>query len=230
MKIRFLTIIVAILCSMVSWAQVPTTMSYQIMVVNPKTNILIASKEVSIRIELRKGWRGGDVVWAKDYTATTSASGICTLSLDFSSVNWNSGSFYLATIIDGEEAGTSQIQSVPYAMQAQSLSCAVSKDFLVGTWKRAIGGGYDDILFIFNEDNTASRITGFEADHNYVEYVDYYTYEIDGAGNLFLKPTSTTSGDGIDAVEHMEKYSVVMSGERIFIGYDERLYPYVRQK
>ena len=162
-------------------AQAPTAMSYQVMVVNPKNHHIMQNQEVNIRMELRKGSKSGSAAWSHDYTATTSQAGVCTLSLDFAGVNWNDGPYYLATIVNGEEAGVSPVNAVPYALQAMSLGGVVTKDYLVGTWKK---DGSNSYFYIFREDGTA-RLEYYGYDGRLYEYYDY-EYSIDVSGHLFL--------------------------------------------
>ncbi len=132
---KLLSILFCILSLTTSTAGVPTEMMYQVMVIHGKGT----PQDITIGIKLRKGSENGTEVWSKDFVLTeVRDKSVQTLTLDFGEgVNWNDDSdFYLATFIDGEEAGVSKVTSVPYAFVALSLGGVVTKEFLVGTWKR----------------------------------------------------------------------------------------------
>lgn len=127
--------VVMMLCSLPTAAQVPTTMDYQIMATNPKTGMVLANKDLTIRIELRLNAADGEIVWSKEETLTSSKSGICTISLDFADVDWNQGNYFIKAFVNGESVGASQIKSVPFALIADGVRGVLSKRQLIGTWK-----------------------------------------------------------------------------------------------
>lgn len=127
--------VVMMLCSLTTTAQVPTTMDYQIMATNPKTGMVLANKDLTIRIELRLNAADGEIVWSKEETLTSSKSGICTISLDFADVDWNQGNYFIKAFVNGESVGASQIKSVPFALIADGVRGVLTKRQLIGTWK-----------------------------------------------------------------------------------------------
>lgn len=54
--------VVMMLCFLPIAAQVPTTMDYQIMATNPKTGMVLANKDLTIRVELRLNAADGEIV------------------------------------------------------------------------------------------------------------------------------------------------------------------------
>lgn len=127
--------VVMMLCSLPTAAQVPTAMDYQIMATNPKTGMVLANKDLTIRVELRLNAADGEIVWSKEETLTSSKSGICTISLDFADVDWNQGNYFIKAFVNGESVGASQIKSVPFALIADGVRGVLSKRQLIGTWK-----------------------------------------------------------------------------------------------
>ena len=127
--------VVMMLCSLTTTAQVPTTMDYQIMATNPKTGMVLANKDLTIRVELRVNAADGDIVWSKEETLTSSKSGICTISLDFADVDWNQGNYFIKAFVNGDAVGASQIKSVPFALIADGIRGVLTKRQLIGTWK-----------------------------------------------------------------------------------------------
>ena len=126
--------VVMMLYSLTTTAQVPTTMDYQIMATNPKTGMVLANKDLTIRVELRLNAADGEIVWSKEEAQTSSNSGICTISLDFADVDWNQGNYFIKAFVNGEAIGASQIKSVPFALIADGVRGALTKRQLIGTW------------------------------------------------------------------------------------------------
>lgn len=131
--------VVMMLCSLPTAAQVPTTMDYQIMATNPKTGMVLADKDLTIRVELRLNAADGEIVWSKEETLTSSKSGICTISLDFADVDWNQGNYFIKAFVNGDAVGASQIKSVPFALIADGVRGVLAKRQLIGTWKASRG-------------------------------------------------------------------------------------------
>lgn len=127
--------VVMMLCSLTTTAQVPTTMDYQIMATNPKTGMVLANKDLTIRVELRLNAADGEIVWSKEETLTSSKSGICTISLDFADVDWNQGNYFIKAFVNGDAVGASQIKSVPFALIADGIRGVLTKRQLIGIWK-----------------------------------------------------------------------------------------------
>lgn len=127
--------VVMMLCFLTTTAQVPTTMDYQIMATNPKTGMVLANKDLTIRVELRVNAADGEIVWSKEETLTSSKSGICTISLDFADVDWNQGNYFIKAFVNGDAVGASQIKSVPFALIADGIRGVLTKRQLIGTWK-----------------------------------------------------------------------------------------------
>lgn len=151
-----------LLLSYSSFAQVPTSMDYQIMATNPKTGQVLANKEMKVKVELRLGSEEGNAVWSKEETLKSSKSGVCTISLDFKDVDWSQGNYFIKAFIDDKPVGASQIKSVPFALYADGVSGVITKKQLIGTWKWKGSlndfSGIHEIVYRFNEDGSYSYI------------------------------------------------------------------------
>lgn len=151
-----------LLLSYSSYAQVPTSMDYQIMATNPNTGQVLANKEMKVKVELRLGSEEGDAVWSKEETLKSSKSGVCTISLDFKDVDWSQGNYFIKAFIDDKPVGASQIKSVPFALYADGVSGVITKKQLIGTWKwkGSLNGvsGIHEYIYRFNEDGSYSYI------------------------------------------------------------------------
>lgn len=180
-----------LLLSYSSFAQVPTSMDYQIMATNPNTGQVLANKEMKVKVELRLGSEEGDAVWSKEETLKSSKSGVCTISLDFKDVDWSQGNYFIKAFIDDKPVGASQIKSVPFALYADGVSGVITKKQLIGTWKWK-GNLSDDpdddsidvYTAIFNEDGSFyySQIYGIYNEEYYgtwtVNNLGYITFNV----------------------------------------------------
>ena len=144
----------------VSVAQVPQKMAYQIMALDPATGRVLVNRNVDVRIELRRGAQDGPAVWSQQFSVTTDEAGICNLTLTLAdTISWGAASYYLATLVDGQECGAPQVTSVPYALQAARLDGVVTKQELLGTWTEGINNG--STTYTFNSDGTGSGIYSY---------------------------------------------------------------------
>ncbi|MBL7729130.1 MAG: hypothetical protein JNM68_15645, partial [Dinghuibacter sp.] len=115
-------------------AQAPQQMNYQGVVRNSVGNA-IANQTVSLRLSIRDGAPNGAVVYSETRSATTNAFGLYNVVIGspgatnvvgtVAGINWNAGGGkYLQVEVDPTggsafvNAGTSQLQSVPYAILA----------------------------------------------------------------------------------------------------------------
>lgn len=183
-----------------SFAQVPTSMDYQIMATNPNTGQVLANKEMKVKVELRLGSEEGNAVWSKEETLKSSKSGVCTISLDFKDVDWSQGNYFIKAFIDDKPVGASQIKSVPFALYADGVSGVITKKQLIGTWKwkgnlsdNPEVDRIDDYTAIFNEDGSFSWVYIVNHDeHSYVEGEYYGTWTINNLGYITFNVSSGT--------------------------------------
>ncbi len=113
-------------------AQAPQKMSYQSVVRNAGNNLVISSP-VGMRISVLQGSASGTAVYVETQSATTNTNGLASLEIGggtavtgtFAGINWSTGGpYFIKTETDpsGGTAytvtGTSQLQSVPYALYA----------------------------------------------------------------------------------------------------------------
>lgn len=169
-------------CTFQAAAGVPRKMAYQIMALNPTTGQILANRDVNIRIELRQDKTDGQAVWHQDFEARTDEAGICQLTLEFADdIDWASADYYLATLIDGHECGTSQMMSVPYALQAATIEGVITKKELVGTWKAV---SYENIYnYTFNEDGSGYKSRAYNGESAGGES---FKWTLDNVGHLLV--------------------------------------------
>ena len=193
--------VVMMLCSLPTAAQVPTTMDYQIMATNPKTGMVLANKDLTIRVELRLNAADGEIVWSKEETLTSSKSGICTISMDFADVDWNQGSYFIKAFVNGDAVGASQIKSVPFALIADGVRGVLTKRQLIGTWKARDTRGGSTNYYTFNLEKDGSFLLTRKDSND----SDYYsgTWKVNNLGFITLDVTKS-----VPYTEEVDKFIV----------------------
>ena len=182
--------VVMMLCFLPIAAQVPTTMDYQIMATNPKTGMVLANKDLTIRVELRLNAADGEIVWSKEETLTSSKSGICTISLDFADVDWNQGNYFIKAFVNGDAVGASQIKSVPFALIADGIRGVLTKRQLIGTWKASRGEKGSLTYHTFNLEKDGSFSYSRKDDYE----PEYYsgTWKVNNLGFITFNVTKAS--------------------------------------
>jgi len=128
---RFYTFLLAIFITATIFSQAPQKMSYQAVIRNTG-NSLVQGTTVGMRISILQGSASGAAVYTETQTPVTNANGLATIEIGagitfdkFSSVNWESGPYFIKTETDPAGGtnytitGTSQLLSVPYALYAE---------------------------------------------------------------------------------------------------------------
>lgn len=170
-------------------AQVPSAMDYQILATNPQTGMVLANKELTIRVELRLNAEDGETIWSTEEKVTSSKSGVCTISLDFADVDWSQGIYFIKAFVDGEPIGASQVKSVPFALIADGVRGVITKNKLIGTWIAVDEDGKygrSVYTFVFNKDGTFSYSYSYysESFHDKDEYTG--TWKLNNLGKIIF--------------------------------------------
>lgn len=127
-KHLFLSIL-AVVLSISAFAQVPQGMSYQA-VIRDGNSVLVANAPVGMRVSVLQGSEFGAAVMVETHNVNSNENGLISLVIgqgnplmgSLSTIDWANGPFYLKTETDpagGSNytvSGTSQLQSVPYAL------------------------------------------------------------------------------------------------------------------
>jgi len=140
---KFFTFLTVVLLTIISYSQAPQKLSYQAVIRN-NSGQLVTNHAVGIKISILQGSATGTVVYSETYNPVpqTNANGLVTLEIGngtpvsgtFSSINWGSGTYYLKTEADPSGGtnytlvGTSQFESVPYALLAKSATSYTETD------------------------------------------------------------------------------------------------------
>lgn len=131
MKKILLSLAIMMMAFVSAYAQVPTVMMYQVQIKHGKA----AAQNVTVEMQLRNS-QNGPSVWSQTFELKdVKNSSVQNLGLDFGDkINFSTGEYWLATIVDGKEMGCAKLTSVPYAIVAKTLEGVLTSDELVGKW------------------------------------------------------------------------------------------------
>ena len=136
---KFYTFIGAVLLSASLWAQAPQKFSYQAIVRNASST-LVVNQKVGTRISILQTSVTGVVVYTERHEPTSNENGLIALEIgggtvifgDFTEIDWAKGPFYVRTETDPTGGtdytiyGESQLLSVPYALFAANTTPGVA--------------------------------------------------------------------------------------------------------
>lgn len=147
------------------FAQSPEKMSYQAVVRN-SGGVLLVNQNVGIRVQILQGSEFGAAVFVERHTTATNVNGLVTLEIGggtpvlgtLAGINWSAGPYFLKTEIDPAGGtnysiiGTTQLLSVPYALQAKTVTTEADPVFTaspasgitgsnITNWNSAFGWG-----------------------------------------------------------------------------------------
>ncbi|MDO5976705.1 FISUMP domain-containing protein [Flavivirga jejuensis] len=168
---KLFTFILAVLLTATTFAQAPEKMSYQA-VIRDGAGALVTNQVVGMQISILQTTATGTVVYKENQTPTTNVNGLVTLEIgtgtvlsgNFTTIDWSSGPSFIKTETDPTGgtsytiAGTSQLLSVPYALQAKKaengISTAQANEIAANTLKV----GYTDALVSDNDHVVANTL------------------------------------------------------------------------
>lgn len=128
---NFLLSIIALVLLIPAFAQSPESFTYQAVVRDGSGNVL-PNQNVGIQIRILETSASGTAVYTETHSETTNGFGLVNLSVgtgtssdDFSAIGWGFDDHFIEVSIDPSGGtsysitGTSQLLSVPYALQAK---------------------------------------------------------------------------------------------------------------
>ena len=129
-----------------SYSQVPQGFNYQAVVRDAQGNV-ITDQNVSLQISILEGSESGIPVYVETHQETTNSFGLITLEVgngtmtegNFLTIDWSDNSFFMKIELDADGGtnyqymGTSQLLSVPYALNAGSVTSLRSLSILEQT-------------------------------------------------------------------------------------------------
>jgi hypothetical protein len=134
MNKNILTLLLLTLCTAV-FSQAPDQFKYQA-VARDLSGGAITNQAIGFQIEIHENSSGGTIVYSETHNVTSNSMGVVNLNIGggsvtagtFSTINWGGAIFFMSIAMD-ETGGTSytlmgstQLLSVPYALNAKSVS------------------------------------------------------------------------------------------------------------
>lgn len=129
--IKYINTLIFILCAVATFAQAPQKFNYQAVARNAQ-GVVLSNQAVKIRASVLDGSANGTSQYSETHSVTTSQLGLFNLAIgggtvvsgNFSNITWSNGDKYLKIEMDATGGnnfslvGTSQLLSVPYALNA----------------------------------------------------------------------------------------------------------------
>ncbi|TVQ13844.1 MAG: hypothetical protein EA361_09080 [Bacteroidetes bacterium] len=134
MKLKTSTLFLVLIAIMAfnTTAQPPQAFNYQA-VLRDDAGQVMASEQVAIQIEILRESAAGEVVFSETHSTQTNELGLVNLAIGsiegLENIQWGNESFFIRVSIDGNEMGTTQLLSVPFALYAQGSADAFSGDY-----------------------------------------------------------------------------------------------------
>lgn len=127
------SLISAICLTTFVFAQVPQKMSYQAVVRNTNSNLVI-NQSIGMRISILQGSINGTAIYIETQTPSTNSNGLVSVEIgggvvvsgSFPLISWENGQFFVKTEIDPNGGtsysiiGTTQLLSVPYSFHSKT--------------------------------------------------------------------------------------------------------------
>jgi hypothetical protein len=132
MKHFSILLILLVSCLSYTIAQTPQQFKYQAVLRDASGNIIVSQAKTVI-IEILQGAPEGSVVFSETHQVTTSSQGIINLnigSLQPLNIDWATNTYYIKVTVGGIVMGTSQLLSVPYALNAKYAESADYQNLL----------------------------------------------------------------------------------------------------
>ncbi len=130
---RFLILLLSTSISYFTYAQTPQIVCYQAVAANDQGAELIKSN-IKVMMKILEGSSSGTPIFVEEHQVITDEFGLFSLDLgsknptDFAKIKWSANKYYLQANVDAGSGykliGTTQIVSVPYALNAGSADVA----------------------------------------------------------------------------------------------------------
>jgi len=123
---KILLIFTGMLIAFVAYSQVPQAFKYQAVVRDNSGNLMI-DQSIDFQVDILQGSVDGTTVYSETHSASSNAYGLVNLEIgsgtttdEFSEIDWGADSYFIKLSVNGDEMGTSQLLSVPYALHAET--------------------------------------------------------------------------------------------------------------
>jgi hypothetical protein len=147
MKRTILTLAALLGFTLTAFSQAPQSFPYQTIIRDAQGDV-VANQNVSLRMTIIQGPLPGTNVYQETHTVMTNAFGLVNLEIgggttgatlnDFSAIDWSTGDYHVRVELDlagGSNytlMGTTQLQSVPYALYAETSGSGGGTTYQVG--------------------------------------------------------------------------------------------------
>ncbi len=128
MRKLFFTLTGIILTTLIL-AQAPNAIKYQAVARDNAGNIMM-NQSINLTISILQDGVNGVTVFTETHDSITNAYGLITLNIgsvnpiDFATIDWSNGPYFVKVELDGNLIGISQLLSVPYAKYAEKSDTA----------------------------------------------------------------------------------------------------------
>jgi len=202
--------------SSATFAQAPEGVNYQA-VVRDASGALITNQSVDVIFNILSGSISGAAVYSENQTLTTNnyggfsaiiGQGIAT-SGTFSSITWGNDSYFLNVIVDGDDLGTTQFLSVPYALHAKTASSLTNP-----IWQEKVSNGdyytQGEPVIIGDSIADAEKLTVSSENVNIVgELVDLRVDTLDVNNDILNIYAGSMSADNSQLIECNKGWTTV---------------------
>ncbi len=202
-------IVATIMCYTFVAAQSPQLIPFQA-IVRDSNNVIISNQGMSLRVDVLSGSPTGTLLYQEIESATTSQLGLLNLSIgagavqsgSMSGITWGSGPIYVEIEVDLSGGsnftvlGTTQLQSVPYALYALngggsgSSQAAGQITYGTGSGVTSDGGFTRDTASqktIISDSYGSQGVTQIHVDSNKA-FMNYYDYPSGNYAGFFCGP------------------------------------------
>jgi len=132
---KLITLLLGIVYTCSVFSQSPDAFKYQALLKDPSGKPL-ANQTANISIYILQGSISGPVIYSENHSKTTDASGNINLEIgkgitinNFPSIQWSSGNYYVKLLVNGNDMGTFQLLSVPFAKYADKAGNGFSGNY-----------------------------------------------------------------------------------------------------
>ncbi len=113
-------------------AQTPNQFKYQA-VLRDASGTILANEAVTVNISILQGSVTGVSVFDETHNVTTTAQGLINLNIgsinNLNLIDWSANTYFIEISVNGTIMGTSQLLSVPYALNAKNAENVFSGDY-----------------------------------------------------------------------------------------------------
>ncbi len=159
------------------YGQAINSFNYQAIVRDTEGEVM-ANEQVNLTVNLLQGSATGTVVYSEAHDSATNDFGLVNLNIgtgnpnNFSNIDWNDGPYFINLELDGNSIGTTQLLSVPYALQAETANNLIGMDTLSSYLLNELTNMSKEIEYLRNVSGKIGKITDINGN-------EYKTIKID---------------------------------------------------